>query len=375
MTDREFSPEFFPQLEAMRGIAALIVVFYHFPFVDGEKFPLIAAGDLFVDFFFVLSGFVMTHAYAKRVSEGMPFGQFVGLRLARLYPLHFAMLIAWLGYIAAKVLAAKIAGIDGELGGSVGPWSFLLNLTLLQAVGLTDRLTWNAPSWSISVEFFAYLLFYAVVHFFRRPYLGISAAIILCNYALIIALSTDSSSKSLLVTYDYGLLRCAAGFFAGVVIYQVRNSIPVPKSIWSASCVEAALLVACGACVSRGQHDIGWQLASIVMFVAIIHFFASARGVFRILLETRPFRYLGRISYSIYLTHALVLTIALNVAEYVLKWPTDTFPGTSIPRVETELAMPINFALVLVVIGISHLTWRWIEIPGQKLGKRIIMRR
>jgi len=76
----------FNSLESLRGIAAVTVALFHSGFVVGEKYPIIAQGPIFVDFFFVLSGFVIAFAYLQKVQQGLSIKTFTLLRFGRLYP-------------------------------------------------------------------------------------------------------------------------------------------------------------------------------------------------------------------------------------------------------------------------------------------------
>ena len=88
--------EFFVTLESLRGIAALIVVVYHAVWLNPvTQSRFFSNGALMVDFFFVLSGFVICHSYGDRLLNLRDFGRFLWLRLGRLYPLHFALLMVF----------------------------------------------------------------------------------------------------------------------------------------------------------------------------------------------------------------------------------------------------------------------------------------
>ena len=90
----------FTRLESLRGLAAIMVVLYHSPFRFAESSaPIVTNSYLFVDLFFVLSGFVMAYAYGDKIRGGMGFGEYVALRLGRLYPLHLFTLMLWVPYV------------------------------------------------------------------------------------------------------------------------------------------------------------------------------------------------------------------------------------------------------------------------------------
>ena len=155
-------------LEAFRGIAAIMVVLFHSSFyVTNVANSFVAHSDLFVDFFFILSGFVMSYAYVDRINT-IPLKSFLLLRLARLYPLHLFTLLVWVPYILIQIYVYQ-QGI-----GSSNPTdkqnliSFFLNLFFLQSLAPSTGAGWNWPSWSVGVEFFTYLLFYIYVYFINN---------------------------------------------------------------------------------------------------------------------------------------------------------------------------------------------------------------
>src|SRR5215467_5563526 len=90
----------FEVLDSWRGICAMMVVLYHVPeFFFFSDLAVIRSGWLFVDFFFVLSGFVITYAYGSELANFRDAGQFIMKRFFRLYPLHFCTFAAFLGWM------------------------------------------------------------------------------------------------------------------------------------------------------------------------------------------------------------------------------------------------------------------------------------
>ena len=122
---------------------------------------LVRHSFLFVDFFFVLSGFVIAGSYRAKLLDGFSIWHFMLLRLGRLYPLHVAILVVFIGI---ELLRFRFSG---TLGGQNGDKfteahsikSIVTNLLLIQSLNIHKTLTWNLPSWSISVEFYAYAVF------------------------------------------------------------------------------------------------------------------------------------------------------------------------------------------------------------------------
>lgn len=156
-------------LTPLRGIAALWVVVYHF---GGQYLPalqpeqagqLVGKGYLAVDLFFMLSGFVLTHVYHAEFARFDPgrYRDFLAARIARLYPLHVLVLFAFVTTAIAGRLFEFVQTGHFErlpLEGAHSMLALLANLVMLQGLD-AGELSWNYPSWSISVEFLAYLVF------------------------------------------------------------------------------------------------------------------------------------------------------------------------------------------------------------------------
>ncbi len=355
---------FFGPLEAFRGVAALIVAWFHAPFADGEKLLIVKQGAIFVDFFFILSGFVMAHAYLSKIQGGMALRDFALLRLARLYPLHLFMLAVWLPYVLAKYAAHDLYGIGTDPAGRDDLWSLLGNLALVQSMGLFDTLTWNGPAWSISVEVFAYLAFFAVAALAPRRWFGALAPLIAAAaFALLYGLGRDNP-QGLLFTHDFGFVRCVASFFAGAALHRLFLRRPLALGKGAATALEALAVLAAVAAVLRSYNDAGWQLLTICSFMALLFVFAHGAGRVSALMSLPFPRYLGRISYSIYMVHAIVMIVVGNIAEYVLKMPlADRTAEFSL--VQSSYATLYNVALLALVILIAGAVYRHVELRGK----------
>ncbi|MBC8093770.1 MAG: acyltransferase, partial [Pseudonocardia sp.] len=175
-----------------------------------------------LDLFFVLSGFVITAGYRTRFARwpgAGVYGRFLWARLSRFYPLHVAVLAA----LVAAVLVAPLFGLTVPHGGDLGV-DVLRQLTLTQGWGGADALTWNGPTWSLSSEWFCYLLLpliIPVVLRFRTPtavvlgYLG-AMSVPLVAYAF---LGYDDAQ----ITYVSPLYRALGTFVAGSLLCQLTH--------------------------------------------------------------------------------------------------------------------------------------------------------
>jgi peptidoglycan/LPS O-acetylase OafA/YrhL len=310
----------YPKLESLRGVAAVIVVLYHSSFYVGEpdESPL-RHGYLFVDFFFILSGWVMSHAYEAKIVSGMRFANYAILRLGRLYPLHLVILLMWVPYIAAKQWAYEqgVGGTDPST--SANAWSFLSNLFLVNAMGLHDRATWNGPSWSIGAEWWTYLLYFASLRTFDRRRGVIVPVAVACAAGL--ALYQLTAGRSLDVGYDFGLVRCVAGFFAGVALYRATaqsGGVHAGSVAWA----EGLVVLGVVAVLATAQRIPAAVYMAPLAFVPAVRVFASREsGPIGHALGHRVLRRIGMYSYSIYMVHALFSALFSNIAVYLLHAP------------------------------------------------------
>jgi peptidoglycan/LPS O-acetylase OafA/YrhL len=356
---------FFSTLGALRGVAATLVLCFHAAlfhlgpyFVGATQFSI--KGYLWVDFFFLLSGFVIAHAYGRSFAEGIrwsEFARFARARLLRLYPLHLAMLLLLL---AVVTLRETFFGPHPLLPGLLGhPESFTgrsfgANLLLVQALGIFPTDTWNYPAWSISVELYTYTLFpllWLALTRWAKPV----TAIVLTLATVTLALLFWRPPYKLDYSYDLAFLRCAAEFSVGVLLYRVFVTGLTP-ALLARDGFGFALLGVIAAALHFGAPD----LAMVPLFALLILAAATNDGALRRLFAARPLQWLGEISYSIYLVHFVVLyamatVIAGATGDYALE-----HLGVPVRCVTMAIGVALSLAL-------ASLTYRWIEAPGRTL--------
>jgi peptidoglycan/LPS O-acetylase OafA/YrhL len=365
----------FRALDGWRGVCALLVAAHH---VEARGFlywqPLIRNAWLFVDFFFVLSGFVIAHAYGEALATGPQVRTFAFRRLGRLWPLHVAMLAALVGLETMHLLIAQwhpIAGERAAFTADRSPFTILTNLLLIQSLGLHPYETWNGPAWSISTEFYTYLVFAAVCVAARRR--AWRAALSLLLAAGGVTVLARFSQYGMRETFDWGFFRCLYGFFSGVLTYEVwRSGVAKPLS---GTLAEAALLAAVVVFTVLAPSNRAVEYLATPLFGVAVLAFAAERGILSRLLTTKPAAALGRWSYSIYMVHTLVLAMlfsAVHVAEIAFHraWLVRLTDGNAI------LALgawndPVMLVILAAVVALSALTWRIVERPGQRLFNRL----
>jgi peptidoglycan/LPS O-acetylase OafA/YrhL len=373
-------PGRFTALDGWRGLCALLVAVYHFRTGSHiEHWALVRNAYLFVDFFFVLSGFVVTYAYIDRIRTLDDTARMIWRRLGRLWPLHVAVLLAFILIELATPGLAWLTGAKRSAGAAFDPASSALlsaiptNVLLLHGLGVHDRLTWNFPSWSISTEVWTYLLFAILVLLTRARTLLASLALV----AIAAWVVTSHSDRGIAVDYDLGLFRCIAGFFTGHLVFRLMRAHPA-RAPRRPLLREAAALAAVAAFVMfAGRTPL--EFAAPLVFGAVVWVFALEQGAVSRVLKATPFTRLGLWSYSIYMVHSLLISLvhrAATVAEQALGVPLTHWEhvGEASVRIVSfggAWAMDALVALYLVaVIGLARLAWTWIEMPAQRWWNR-----
>lgn len=220
----------FITLDALRGIAALAVISWHGGRLFGDDGPVFTSAILAVDLFFILSGFVLTHAYEQRLNANLSVPDFIRMRLIRLYPLYLlGFLIA--GLAVALRLYANMAEGSTELGIAA-----VLNALMLPnpAAGSPPFLfQFNFPAWSLFFELIANIAFALFGARLSTRNLAIFVGVL---GAALIAVTLRYQSFDLGAswrTFDGGLARAMFGFFAGMLIYRLRGKFAFTQSIQS----------------------------------------------------------------------------------------------------------------------------------------------
>jgi peptidoglycan/LPS O-acetylase OafA/YrhL len=295
----------FEALDGLRGVLALLIALTHLD-MAGHFFdiPWVRTAYLSVDFFFVLSGFVITHASYEQLRTKENLLVFIIRRFGRLWPMHIAVLLLLMANESLKLLVTSNADVGADAGafaaGTQYGWdSIASHVLFLQGWNVNDLSTWNGPSWSISNEFYVYIIFALLVLTARKAVIPASLAIIGVSLWALFQLQPDINT-----TYDFGALRCLAGFFMGHLVYKVREwrtellTYPVATELMAFVLMFGFMYVA-------GFNALA--ITAPICFSIIVWIFAYQQGPISKMLCTRPLQFLGMLSYSIYITHWFVL--------------------------------------------------------------------
>ena len=307
------------------------------------ELELVKNAHLFVDFFFVLSGFVIAATYEERLAGGFSIWRFMLLRFGRLYPLHLAMLLAFVAFDLAR----------GQSQAQDMFSALLPRLLLLHGLGMFETRLWNIPSWTISSEFLTYLVFAIVVATLKGRSVRVFVGVVLLFPAVLYFKASEDAT-------GYEMVRCLYGFCAGVLTWHLFRRFPgaIPAGTLAELGATAAILLFVSA---LGRTP--WSIASPAVFAAVVLIFASQRGIVARMLASKPFLFLGTVSYSIYMVHYFVgarLGDALRLGKASGLRAVD-FIGT-----EKWAGDALTMVYLALVVLISSLTYRFIEAPARK---------
>jgi peptidoglycan/LPS O-acetylase OafA/YrhL len=356
-------------LDSVRGIAALCVAtFSHYEnfFGDHSRYPFMnyrAARGLYkdcwllVDFFFLVSGVVITYRYFEQLQERRTAArEFFLLRMSRLYPLHVVMLC-----VTAAVQWSRMQE-DRPLLIYFGEHNlshFVYHLFFLHSGWFDGQWTYNMPTWSVCSEVFAYIVFFVLATRCGRYY----ALASICAVLFGILGQTAPFPQPIPFVNAY-MGRGLVGFFLGsVLVFVVRYFDRIGKGGWfGAVCLLCATLIVLAA-IPLGYDAFvgGGPLPSTLTVFPLVMIASLKVRPLAWLLSLRPLVFLGDISYSVYLVHVPMQMIALDVFEHV-KW---TAPSSSVWFMLTYVAS------VVAVGTVTHYT---IEKPAQRwLRKRLAL--
>lgn len=346
-----------PELKALtgaRGLAAWAVVLFHVRFqligFGGGDGPL-ALGNLAVDFFFVLSGFVIWLTYVDQLRTGglAAIPRFLQRRIARVWPLHMVMLGGMLAF--AFVVMATGRPVDGAY-----PFAELpLHVLLVQNWGFTPDLSWNVPAWSISCELAAYLVFPLLV--FAIDWRKLPAWLLLGVIAALAGLLTATfgsyAANDLGAQVPrFGLVRCLLEFAIGTIIcalwlrWRDRPLLPALGAVATIALLTAAPLLGL----------VPGTLAFPMLFAAAVLLLALTSGLRGNPFEWAPVHYLGEISYATYLSHWLLWIV---------------FKILFISSAEAGMSLPLFALFAAVVLAASIVLYHGVERPAQRWINRL----
>jgi len=356
----------FEVLDSFRGLSAIFVVIFHMHYAGSiTELSFFRGSSLFVEFFFVLSGFVLAHGYGWK--ENLKFKDFLITRTFRLMPLHIVILIVFIILEFGKLFVYQNGFHFNNIPftNSANPNDIIPNLLLLQSwLPNVKTLSWNYPSWSISIEYYMYMIFFVSL-LVKQTIKYILWFLISITMFIFIFLDTEIATD---------ILRGLSCFFGGSLTYllykNIESKINFNKNYFTI--IEIILLTLVVLIVSSDiEHK---SLIASLLFCIQVFVFAFEKGFMSKILKQKMFLYFGKLSYSIYMIHAVILFCSLSTFMIIQKiFKIDL--ATMVDDVRTiDLGSPMfNNLSILIILGIiifiSGFTYKYIEQKGQDMGK------
>lgn len=356
---RSREPNRLHELDSLRALAAIGVIALHYSSNFGAApLPLLMTpfyrhGELLVDFFFVLSGFVLARAYWND-RRSVTFANNVRERIARMYPLHFATLCAvgvmqWI--LVNRLNSPPFVYLFNDT------YDFVLNLLLLNRTGIERGFSFNGPSWSISTEFVVNVLFLAAIALPRNIVRVGLFALFAVLLAVILkgGLISDAAARG----PANDVFRTIVGFCCGVLLHHVHSHWLSRINLNRGFADGLAIAGASGFLCYSAKGELAGLFHLVVVAICFPALIVGAihGWVVKWVLTLPPLVYLGTISYSIYLVH-FPLQLGVHLASVVFL-----------------IQMPYDSAIFLVgfffaIVGLASITYRLIEVPGKELLRK-----
>jgi len=345
-------------LTSLRFLLALGVVLFHYHlqwrYDDMAVTGLFERGRLGVDAFFILSGFVLTHAYVSpTAAKSQGYLRFLGARLARIYPAHLAVLLVFVLMVGGAILL----GVPFDR--SLFSWAGLAG-----AVGLVHAWfptsaahEWNGPSWSLSAEWFAYIAFpiYAWVglRLSRRP-------LLLATLAGLLFMALDLFYQLRFGTIlphaenQLGILRIIPEFLYGVALYRLGERITPSARQAIAFTIGASVVVLLLMHFSLDERAVVACSGAVILGLAWLSKTDAAGWTAHPTLV-----FAGEASFALYLVHIPVLTIWKNAVAITTDRTSDYAMG------------PVELILLFATSALAALALHWfIERPARAVLRR-----
>lgn len=320
MTDSMPARPRYELLDGLRGVAAVLVIWYHFfeAFATSPTDQMMNHGYLAVDFFFVLSGFVLGYAYDRQWSEGLTARHFMLRRVIRLHPM----------VILSVILGAVAYIIQGSVrwDGTPVPVPMLITALVLGLIlipvlpdsgadirGNGEMFPLNGPAWSLFFEYIGSILYALILH--RMSTRTLRGIVVLSGIGLVCCVIGNLSGAYhsgmgwSLAGWGFagGFMRLSFSFSAGLLMSRLHR----PRHIRGAFWICTAVMIAVMSCpyaggdrpsVINGIYDI---VCTLLIFPALVYI--GACGNTTDTFSTGICRFLGDISYPVYIIHYPVM--------------------------------------------------------------------
>jgi peptidoglycan/LPS O-acetylase OafA/YrhL len=339
-----------PALTALRGIAAVTVLLFHssfyaYHFAGGAPPWIWSRGSLAVDLFFLLSGFVLAHVYWQRFDRDRSWraiSGFLWARFSRIYPASlFATVVFVLTYTVGNLPFPANASFTRQLAAAL----------LLVQVPWLEEVVINSPSWSISAEWYAYLIFpFAAPMIFRlrRHTAGVVCVALLIEIAVYHTIFSYRQPGE-----GWGaLVRALPEFTVGIFAYRFYGE-SLFRQIWQK---DVVLISTIGMLTAASLLGAPGGLIVILLLMLLLCSVCNT-GYAAAVLNARPLRWLGEVSYSVYIFQILPFMVVVSFSGTLAAY------GISGSRFEIIAA--------LFAFGSGVLVHRCVDVPARSALRRL----
>jgi peptidoglycan/LPS O-acetylase OafA/YrhL len=360
-------------LTSLRGIAALSVVVHHFAYyglpnigkVLSEYTAFFYNSYLWVDFFFMMSGFIMSHVYFSSFSSGISshkYGGYLLSRFARIYPLHIFVLILFIGLEISKIFLTNTVPFTGKFNLT----ALFANIFMLQAFALDCpplfwcNTYWNEPAWSISVEFMIYGIFPFILFHMIKSQRKSDFFVYIASLILLLLVTLTRGNLDTIIGIP-AIARCGLECIIGIITYKIyrqgdyqkywnNNSLAIIAALW----ILMILNFSWGD--SRWIRSIHDWIILPAFSIMILSLSGKNNGLFAKSLSSNLFIYLGKISYSTYMIHWFLQ----ELIKLFWKFNFHAEFGSNFQIHDLFISLG---TFMIVVLLIASLTYKFIEIP------------
>lgn len=345
--------------DLLRGLAAIIVLVFHMNYMLGPYSPGIHKGYLAVDFFFILSGFVISANYHTSVRPDITWREFLVARIARLWPLFF--LATLFGCVAIVSKLTRDAGFF-DAAGVVR--SLAVNVLMLpsffQAYEVDRLFLFNGASWSVFFEMLVNLLFFAGLRGLRLRPLLFLCALFGGLLAWVAKVNGSLDGGWAAATFHVGSIRVLFGFTAGMAIFLVSRALVSSRWRYGSGVTMIVVAIFCYAFFVDGPWWVDVALVLVCFPVLVLVAATCDLGG----APARVGRFLGDVSYSVYLLQTPAMLFVAGAFKFLFG------------RKVAEFAPLSGVIFVFVLIAASYLSWRFFEVPARNfLRRRLASRR
>lgn len=329
-------PVSLPGLTGLRGVGAMWVVIFHAQY--GLRLPVADRGYLGVDLFFILSGFVLSHAHPDFQWNSQNYRAFLRVRFARIFPMH------WVALALVGLILIMYPEIYNDMRERFEWTTLISSILLVQNWGLGRPAPWNVPAWSLSTEWLvsiAFPVFLLVARRVVRPELAVLlCAVCLGAFAAFLWLTHNPDPN---VTSRAGIVRTVCEFASGCLLYRAYAAEMRANAVAKLS---GTALIMTGLLVPN------LAVSAVFGFPILILAAAQPSSLAAKVLSSRMMVFLGEISFSIYLLHWILLQVSNRLQDAI--------------RLQGLAAMLWLCCSVSLILALSTATYNLIEVPARR---------